>query len=343
MDRTTSRTALVIGATGGVGGETAAALVRHGWQVRALARRPQPPRHGIEWRIGDAMNAGDVRAAAQDTALIVHAANPPGYRDWNRLVLPMLDNSIAAARAAGARIVLPGTIYNYGPDAFPLIGEDAAQRPRTRKGRIRVEMERRLEIASAEGVRVLILRAGDYFGPRPGNSWFSQGLFKPGAPPRHMADPATPGTSHAWAYLPDVGETIALLAGREAQLAGFQRLHFAGLQLTSEELAAAVGDALGRPLGIRRFPWRTIALLAPFVPLFREMAELRYLWQHTIALDGRQLEALLGTDLPRTPLSDAVRETLRGLGMLEPSHSPRRRRFSLAPSNRARPPRLRAS
>ena len=32
------RTALVIGATGGVGGATAAALLKHGWRVRAMNR-----------------------------------------------------------------------------------------------------------------------------------------------------------------------------------------------------------------------------------------------------------------------------------------------------------------
>ena len=35
------RTALVIGATGGVGGATAAALLKHGWRVRAMNRDPQ--------------------------------------------------------------------------------------------------------------------------------------------------------------------------------------------------------------------------------------------------------------------------------------------------------------
>jgi uncharacterized protein YbjT (DUF2867 family) len=35
-----SQSALVLGATGGVGGETAAALVRHGWHVGGMARNP---------------------------------------------------------------------------------------------------------------------------------------------------------------------------------------------------------------------------------------------------------------------------------------------------------------
>ncbi len=50
-------------------------------------------------------------------SVIVHAVNPPGYRDWEKLVLPMLNNAIAAAGAVGARIVLPGTVYNFGLDS----------------------------------------------------------------------------------------------------------------------------------------------------------------------------------------------------------------------------------
>ena len=149
MSRSNNRTALVIGAAGGIGGATAAALFRHGWTVRGLTRRPQPDSAAITWIEGDAMNEADVLAAAQGVSLIVHAANPPGYRNWATLVLPMIDNSIAAARAAGARIVLPGTIYNFGADAFPVLRENSPQHPATRKGAIRVELENRLKAAAS--------------------------------------------------------------------------------------------------------------------------------------------------------------------------------------------------
>ena len=87
------------------------------------------------------MNAVDVVAATNGVSLIVHAVNPPGYRNWAELVMPMLDSSIAAAKASGARILFPGTVYNFGPDAWPILREDSPQRPKTRKGAIRVEME----------------------------------------------------------------------------------------------------------------------------------------------------------------------------------------------------------
>lgn len=312
------RVALVIGATGGAGGEVATALVRHGWTVRALTRRARPVRVGVDWIVGDAMVAADVARAAAGAGLIVHAANPAGYRDWDKLVLPMLDNTIAAAKTEGARVLLPGTVYNFGLDAFPLIDETAPQNPTTRKGAIRVEMERRLQAASAEGVPVLIVRAGDFFGPQAGNNWFSQAVVKSGAPLRSVTEPAAKGLSHAWAYLPDLAETMARLLDRADRLAAFEVFHFGGHLLAWGEMAASVRRAAGAPrLPVRRFPWLLVTALSPFVRLFGEMAEMAYLWREPLVLDDRKLRVFLGADLPSTPLDTAVAGSLRGLGCLE--------------------------
>ena len=80
----TVRTALVLGATGGIGGETARALARHGWKIRALARssRPANTTTSWEWVKGDAMDRASILASAQMADAIVHAVNPPGYKNW---------------------------------------------------------------------------------------------------------------------------------------------------------------------------------------------------------------------------------------------------------------------
>ena len=139
---------LVLGATGGIGGEVARQMSASGWEVCALTRDVDKARREnstLSWLKGDALNRQDVLAAARGCAVIVHAVNPPGYRNWAELVLPMIDNSIAAAIAEGATIVLPGTVYNFGPDAFPVLHEDSPQHPQTRKGAIRVQLEQRLQ------------------------------------------------------------------------------------------------------------------------------------------------------------------------------------------------------
>ncbi|HEV2548696.1 MAG TPA: SDR family NAD(P)-dependent oxidoreductase [Stellaceae bacterium] len=77
------RTALVIGATGGIGSETAVALLRRGWRVRAMTRdkaraeRDFTRLGAVQWIAGDAMRESDVVAAARGASLIVHAVNPP--------------------------------------------------------------------------------------------------------------------------------------------------------------------------------------------------------------------------------------------------------------------------
>ncbi len=314
----TTRSALILGATGGIGGAVMETLQVRGWHVKALLRRPDAKLPvACERNAGDAMDPDAVLAAANGADVIAHAVNPPGYRDWNKLVLPMLDNSIAAARATGSRIVLPGTVYNYGPDAFPTIDEEAQQLPLTRKGAIRVEMERRLRAAADAGdVRVLIVRAGDYFGPNAANNWFSQGMLVAGKRPSVVRQPGAAGIGHQWAYLPDVAETMAQLLERPA-LPAFARFHMQGhWDPDGRQMAEAIAVTLGTPATpIRALPWWQLRLASPFLITARELMEMRYLWKVPVRLTNDRLVAALGTE-PHTPLADAVRATLAGLGCL---------------------------
>lgn len=319
---TENRIALIVGATGGIGGEMARALLARGWTVRGLARSPEtaaakPGGAGIEWVRGDAMKADDVIAAGQGASILFHGANPPGYRNWAGLALPMLESTIAAAKASGARIVFPGTVYNFGPDALPLVDERSPQAPTTRKGKIRVAMERRLFETAQAGTPVLIVRAGDFFGPHAGNNWFGSGIVKAGKPAPRVSYPGKPDIGHAWAYLPDLAETMARLLDRADELAPFETFHFRGHYFERGiEMAEGAREALGRPeMKIRRFPWFAVYLGAPFVEMFRELLEMRYLWTERLELDNRKLVDFLGAE-PHTPLPEALATTLAGIGIL---------------------------
>lgn len=324
LEKKHSKTALVLGASGGVGGAVAEALMARGWVVRGLARDPAKAEAGwrgrpgtVEWLAGDAMMRDDVVNAARGVHAIVHAVNPPGYRDWDKVVLPMIDNTIAAARAAGgARILLPGTIYNFDAASVPVIREDSPQRPHSRKGRVRAELERRLEEASRD-VPVLIVRAGDFYGPRVRSSWFAQAVVRPGRPVRRLTLLSRVG--HAWAYLPDLADAMARLL-EHPKLRAFERMGFEGFwdpdgQAFPDLIAKAVGQAR-LPHGA--FPWwlmRAAAIVGGFP---REAADIQPFWQHPVRIDNARLVDLLGAE-PRTPALQAMRTTLMGLGCLPPA------------------------
>jgi len=325
MDGNGTRTALVLGATGGIGGATAEALIAHGWIVRALVRdrtaaaKAWEGRKGEpEWQSGDAMNRDDVVRAAAGVDAIVHAVNPAGYRDWEQLVVPMIDNSIAAAKAAGgARIVLPGTIYNFDPDKTPVIGEDSPQHPITRKGAIRVQLEQRLEAAAGQGVPCLILRAGDFIGLRTKATWFAQVLVKPGKAVTRITHPGRGGIGHSWAYLPDLAEAFVALMEAGDRLRPFERLQFQGYwDADGREMHAAIARVTGRPgLPVKPFPWWLMRIIGLFAETPRELREIRPYWRAPVRLDNSRLVALLGAE-PHTPLDQAIAVTLKGLGCL---------------------------
>ncbi|MGR6430211.1 NAD-dependent epimerase/dehydratase family protein [Rhizobium sp. PAMB 3174] len=311
--------ALVLGATGGIGGAVARTLKARGWTVRALNRNAAAMRGSnpeFEWRQGDALAAADVSAAASGVDLIVHAVNPPGYRDWEKLVLPMLDNSIAAATRHGARLLVPGTVYNFGPDARPNPVEDSPQNPVTRKGRIRVAFEQRLRKASMAGTQVVLVRAGDFFGAGAANNWFSQ-LVTPGKPVKAVVNPGRKGVGHQWAYLPDLAETMVRFVERSSSLPAYADYHFEGFwDHDGMQMARAIGRVVGKPdIRVRRFPWPLVYLASPFVRLFRELLEMRYLWQEPLHMTNGKLRAALGEE-PRTPIEEAVRATLVSFGCL---------------------------
>ena len=333
-----TQTALIIGATGGIGGQMAEVLLSRGWKVRAINRNPKkaakstPHLKGIEWVKGDAMNKAEVITAARGVDLVFHGANPPGYRNWKGLALPMLESSIAAAKAAGARLAFPGTVYNFAPDTFPLVAEDAPQKPLTRKGRIRVAMEKRLEEVAAEGTQVIIVRAGDFFGPRSSaNNWFGAGIAKPGKPLRSVAYPGNHKVGHDWAYLPDLAETIMQLIERADELPAFARFHFEGHWFDEGvEIARATARVAGIfDTRIKSLPWWAIYLAAPFVETFREMLEMRYLWKKPLRLDNRKLVAFLGAE-PHTPTDLALYQSLAGIGSLPSTASAAPRALALS-------------
>lgn len=310
MSRSAQPRALVLGATGGIGTEFCRAMHRRGYTITALHHSPQHISHrvdlpNIDWRLADALDRVAVIDAAKGCSVILHALNPPGYRDWDRLALPMLENTIAAAQAHNARIVLPGNIYNYGPDAPQELDETTVQDAATVKGRVRIAMEERLRVASDDGVRVLIVRAVDFFGASalPNTSWLEIMCRGP-----WRLRLAAEGVGHTWSYLPDVAETMARLLEKEDELDMFAHFMMRGhIDKDGTEVFGAL-DGLHGPRRANAFPWWLLRVLAFAVPFAREVMELRYLFDRPFVLRNDALIACIGEE-PHTPLSKALAET----------------------------------
>ncbi|MGE4011783.1 MAG: NAD-dependent epimerase/dehydratase family protein [Alphaproteobacteria bacterium] len=310
------RPVLVLGAFGSFGGAMALALAAQGRRVRTLARnparRPAWLAHPfIETSAGDALDQAAVRAAAAGCEAIVHGVNYP-YHQWVPNMRAVTVNVIAAARTHAALIVFPGNVYGFGAQTGRPLDESAPMRPNSRKGRLRVEIEVLLRAATEDGgARVLILRAGDYFGPTVRNGLVDR-IFGNAARGKPMEVFGRLDVAHQWAYVPDLARIGAELMAPPGALRRFEVVHFAGYVAPTQ---SAFLDAVARAAGlakshVRRLPWWAVRAMAVFNPGVRELLELRYLFDQAVIIDDSRRRALL-PGFVATPLAEAIAATVQ--------------------------------
>lgn len=272
-----TQTALILGATGRFGRNMARAFAAAGWQVRSFDR-----------------TRDDLDQAARGADVIVHGWNPP-YDQWAAEVPVLTDQVIAAARASGATVLVPGNVYVYGATSPATMTPDTPHAATNPLGRIRIAMERAL---ADSGVPVILLRAGDFIDTEPSGNWFDK-IITAKLHRGRFAYPGSLDAPHAWAFLPDYARAFVALAEKRADLPRFCTLTFGGYTLSGRQMATALGVAPGR------FGWLPVRLLSPVWKMGRCLLEMRYLWSMPHQLDDTAFRAAV-PEFDATPLEDAL-------------------------------------
>lgn len=318
----TRPTVLILGANGRLGAAAAQAFADAGWRVLAQVRRaPAAPDARLSYLELPLADTEALAAAAAGARTVVHAVNPV-YTRWAAEVLPLGRQGLDLAQRLGADFLLPGNVYGHGSEMPARLTAETLERPDTRKGALRVALEDEMRRRAAQGLRCGVIRAGDFFGSGSG-SWFDLVIAKSAAAGT-LVYPGPLDRPHAWAYLPDLAQAFVAVA-RRGLPPGFTVLPFEGHTLTGAELLAAIeaaAPAAGLPVPARGWrhrglPWTLLRLGGLVVPMWRELAEMRYLWTRPHALDGSALRNFAGP-LPATPLDRALTAALQAL----PSSTP---------------------
>lgn len=181
----------VLGATGGIGRAISHELHDRGHDVATASRSGDPVLDGVPSTAFDVHDRAATVAACAGAEVVVMAAQP-SYPDWVEEFPRVVDNVLAAAEVAGARLVFVDNLYMDAPADGPL-AEDSPEHATDPKGRLRRELgETLLAAHRADRVRVTIGRFSDYYGPGGTNS----GLFMMGIAPAMMGiAPAACATS----------------------------------------------------------------------------------------------------------------------------------------------------
>jgi len=305
---------IVVGAKGRFGRNAVTAFQKANWQVRAYARnwddgggQHRSLYKNADCLTGDITDTVGLTEASQGMDVILHAVNPP-YPDWQEMLPQFTQSALAAAQATGATLMIPGNVYNYGAGMPTLLRENTPHRPTTKKGRLRETMEHNFKAAANDGVRTIILRAGDFFEREKTGNWFDSFIAAKVGKGK-VVYPGPLDRDHAWAYLPDLARAMVGLAEQRDQFAAFEEFGFPGHTLSGQDLINAIENTIGKSTKSAGFPWPLIQVLGLVSPMLREVNEMKYLWQTPHRIDGTKLSHAL-PDFKETPLPVAIADAL---------------------------------
>lgn len=263
---------------------------------------------GVRVIAGDLTDAATVARLATN-AEVVFATAQPAYTDWPQGWPPLIQSIVDGISQTNARLVFVDNLYMYGATHGQPIGEDLPYAATGHKGKARAQVATALLDAHKAGcIQVTIGRASDFFGPYGtdtavfGERFFAAALA--GKPVDLFGDPALP---HTYTYLPDFARgLITLSQHREA----YGRAWHTPNQPTvsTAEMIRLFAAELGTPIKTRTVNPLMLSLVGLFVPIVREMKEMRYEFEEAYTVDDSQFRAAFGA--ATTPLPDAVRATV---------------------------------
>ncbi len=304
------RVHVVFGASGALGAAIVRKLAADGVPVRAVVRSLSKAKRllpeSAELVTADARSAAGALQVCRDAAVIYHCVNVP-YNLWPRMLPEITDNILAAARRERARIMFAGNVYVYGRLPKAPVREDHPHAAETRKGKLRIELERRLMEAHHSGaVPVVIPRMPDFYGPNVTNKLYG-GIFEAALDGKRAMWMANLEAAHDLVYIDDAAAACVLLAATETAYGQAWHVPGAG-PLTGRQFLEMIYREAGAPLKVSVVNRFMLWLGGLLDPVAAEVSELLYLFEEPQVLDGTKFRNAFPS-FRFTPHEEAVRKT----------------------------------
>jgi nucleoside-diphosphate-sugar epimerase len=283
---------------GPVGAATAALLSARGSAVRIAQRMaPQIMPAGASFVRCDALDADSARSAVAGFRQVVLAIGLPYVGAlWREAWPRAMTNFVEACAATGARLVFVDNLYMYGPQTAPL-SETTPLTPYGVKPAARVEVTRIWMAASEAGrLRAAALRAPDFYGPGAAMSHLGETAFGALARGKAARVIGSPDTPHDFAYVPDFARAVVTLLDAPDDAFG-QAWHVPCAPTRSpREILALGAAALGVRPRVSGLPIWALGPLGLFIPVLREMREMRFQWDRPYRVDSSRFAKRFWSD-----------------------------------------------
>lgn len=303
----------ILGANGAIGTELTKSLAAFTREIRLVSRNPKQVNESDQLFPADLLNRAAVFEAVKGSQITYLCAGLKyDIKTWRAQWPVIMRNVLDACAEHKSKLVFVDNVYAIGGDQVKHITEDSPLSPSSKKGEVRANLVRMIEKDVTDGkIEAIIARCADYYGPYPQLSvpmTVSYSNFVKGSKAQWLFDPKV---KHTYTYTKDAGKALALLGNTPDAFNQTWNLPTAAPGLTGEEFIEMVAERMGKSSRYTTVPAWMVRLLGVFVPIMKELYEMRYQFDRYYWLDSSKFENRFG--ITPTPYKQGIEETLAEL------------------------------
>jgi len=303
----------ILGAGGAIGIELAKALKSYTNDIRLVARNPKKVNDTDTLFPADLTVREQVFEAIKGSE-IVYLVVGFQYKisvwreQWPKLITNVMD----ACMENNSKLVFFDNVYMIGGDNVKHITEESPISPVSKKGEVRAKLDKMILDKVKEGkLTAIIARSADFYGPDGiDNSVLMGPVYNNLAKGKKAQWLFNAKVKHSFTYTPDAGKALAILGNTPAAYNQVWNMPTDPNSLTGEEWIKLFADEMKKENKYTLIPaW--LVMLLQFIPLFRELYEMRYQYDRDYFFDSSKFDNYF--KFKPTPYVQGVRETLKML------------------------------
>lgn len=307
----------ILGAGGAIGIEVAKTLTKYTDTIRLVSRSPKKVNDTDTLFPANLDDPAQVMKAVEGSDVAyVTVGYPYSTKIWQEKWPVLIKNVIDACAAHHCKLVFFDNVYAIGGDNVTHLTETSPMSPTSKKGNIRAAVDRAILEAVEQGkIDAVIARAPDFFGPTSRQTSITMNLIYDnmvkGKKAQWFCDA---NRIHSTGYTPDLGLGTALLGNTPTAYNQIWNLPVDPTPPTGAKWADLFAEempASKAPAGVQVLPGWGLWTLGLFVPVLKEMYEMRYQYDRDYFFDSAKFNTAF--DYVPTTNAAAVKETVNTL------------------------------
>ena len=300
----------ILGANGNIAKVLSSELRSQRIVLRQVSRNPTSDHPGDELVKADLLDATQVSDAVKGSEIVFLVAGVT-YKTaiWKHDWPIIMRNTLDACTAHAAKLVFFDNMYALDPAQVGHLTEETPLNPQSEKGKVRKQILEMLwkEVKSGK-LKAIVARAADFYGPGANNSVLNElviNRMKAGKNPQWLY---SGDKKHSFTYIPDAGKATAFLALQESAWNQTWNLPTDPSYPSGRKITSILNRLLSKNAKLQVMSSMMISLLGLFIPVLKEVKELRYQSDQDYCLDSSKIEKAYG--LKPTPIEQGLKECI---------------------------------